>query len=196
MSLKTTTQKIDSTVGILIGNFAELGIIFGSANILTAARHAYPIWMQTLGVLFFIWCLVTGLWFMVTSLKILLRKQSNHASLSIALLQPKIPSVLRLPLSLWWLFHFLMTLIWGIVLTIYDQGISLLLSLMIAGITSGLTYLTFGYLLLTVTVFIKNQEIILRLWKRRSLWALTHGLIIIAVKLLTATHIFDLPIVP
>lgn len=59
----------------------------------------------------------------------------------------------------------------------------------IAIFISGFTYLTFQYLLLSITAFTKKSDILIKVWSWRTRWAIVHGFIILVIKVYVSPHI-------
>jgi hypothetical protein len=160
----------------------------GSGNIFFVSHEHDNLWLQLLGITFFIWCILSEGWFLITVWKTILR-QEHPSAVVLSLQQPRLPIVLRPIASLWWLFQFLMAVVWGMVLSILEKDMPSWAWGIMSIIISGFTYLTFNYLLLAVTAFTKKRNVITTVWKWRGWWAIAHGLIIVLTKILIAPHV-------
>ena len=135
-------------------------------------------------MLFFLWCLVTEIWFLNTTWHVVLNGYRPYP-VEIALRQPRLPALLRPISTLWWSYHFLMALAWGIALCVYERQMPIAVVGIVAVATSILSYLCFGYLLLAVTALTKKETVIRRLWGWRGRWAAAHGVMVLAIKSLS-----------
>lgn len=188
MPWDTTRSKIDAVVSAVVGSLIAINITMGSGAVLFAFRQPYASWQKVLGVLFFVWCILTEGWFLIMVWKTILR-QEHPSAVALAIQQPRLPVALRPVASLWWLFQFLMAVVWGMVLTIFEKDMPAWAWAIVAVFISGFAYLTFGYLLLTVTAFSKRQDLIARVWGWRGGWAIAHGAVVLATKVLIAPHV-------
>ena len=183
MLREETKLKINALISSSIGTYIALNIIAGSGFWVFESAQAFSIWQQILLAVFFLWSITTELWFIIMSWKIFFEKKELFA-ITLAMQQPRIPVLFRPLLSLWWIFHFLLALVWGLLLTFFLRDHSLFTNLIIAVITSGFAYLTFGYFLLAITVFTRRYDLMTTVWFWRTRWAIAHGLIVLTTKLL------------
>jgi hypothetical protein len=188
MPWENTISKIDAVVGAVIGTIIAMNILFGSGFLLFESVRSYPTWQKGLCAVFFVWCVITEMWFILMTWGVIM-KQEAPAALAVAMRQPLLPGVLRPIASLWWFFQFMMGLVWGIVLSVAEKDMPTWASAIVAVVISGFAYLTFGYLLLTITAFTKRHDLMVRVWGWRGRWAIAHGLIVLATKVLIAPHV-------
>jgi hypothetical protein len=98
---------------------------------------------------------------------------------AVALLLPKLPLLLRLPVSAFWLVHLLFAcgFIWAAHAGFVTS--SVLVRLLLIVLAAGLSYLAFGYLLNAVATVRPDQTIISRLWSKRAWYAGAISVIVI-----------------
>lgn len=188
MSWENTKSKIDSVLSASVGNLIALNILMGSGFLLFDSARNYPLILKAICAIFFLWCVVTELWFVVTSWRVVFRHH-NFFAVALAMQQPQVPMLIRPPLALWWGFQLLLALVWGIVITILEKDIPVYANIILVGSISAFAYITFGYFLLVVSVFTKRKDVITKIWGWRTRWAFVHALVIIL------TRVFISPIV-
>ena len=188
MPWENTRSKVDAVVGAVIGTIIAINIMLGSGFLLFESARSYPTWQKALCWAFFAWCLLTEIWFVLMAWGVIV-KQEAPASVAVAMRQPRLPIPLRPIASLWWLFQFLMGVVWGMVLSIFEKDMPGWAWAIVAIFISGFAYLTFGYLLLAITTFTKKHDVMIRVWGWRGRWAIAHGLIVLATKVLIAPHV-------
>jgi len=188
MTWDRTRSKIDAVVSAVVGSLIAINITMGSGAILFAFHQPYAMWQKALGVVFFVWCVLTEGWFLIMVWKTILRNE-HPSAVALAMQQPRLPGVLRPVASLWWLFQFLMAVVWGMVLSMFEKDMPAWAWAIVAVFISGFAYLTFGYLLLSITAFTKRHDVMARVWGWRGRWAIAHGLIVLATKVLIAPHV-------
>jgi hypothetical protein len=85
--------------------------------------------------------------------------------------------------AIWWGYHSLLVLVWGIVLSVFERQMPVTAVCLVALLVIVLGRSTFGYLLLAVTAFTKKQALLYRLWEWRGRWGLAHGALVAAARL-------------
>lgn len=187
MYWKKLTSKADSIVSAVVGTLIALNLIMGSGFLLFDSVQKRPLWLLILCGVFFLWCLFTEIWFIINMWFVVVRRQTP-VSVALAMRQPTVPAPLRIPLSIWWGFQLLMAIAWGLVLTVYEKEMPNYVGLIIAFVSGGFAYLSFGYLLLAITTYTKRIDVVTKVWEWRGRWAFAHGFIIATAKYLLAPH--------
>jgi hypothetical protein len=172
--------QFDAIISAVVGSIAAVGIVTGSA-LLFQSVWAGPNWQQSLAALFFLWCLVTEFWFLIATWRAIVSGEEPWAVV-VAEQQPRLWPVLRPVAGLWWVYHFSLALVWGILLSAAGQ-VPISVKPLVILVVAALSYLTFVYVLLAVTVFTKNTEVLARVWNWRGRWALVHGALVLATEL-------------
>ena len=98
---------------------------------------------------------------------------------AVALSLPRLPLLLRLPVSAFWLVHLLFVcgFIWAAHAGFATSPV--LVRLLLLVLAAGLSYLAFGYLLNAVATVSPDQTIISRLWSKRAWYAGAISVIVI-----------------
>jgi hypothetical protein len=98
---------------------------------------------------------------------------------AVALSFPRLPLLLRLPVSAFWLAHLLFAcgFIWAAHSAL--ATFSALGRVMLGGLAAGLSYLAFGYLLNAVAAVKPDENVISRLWSKRLWYAAMISVIVI-----------------
>jgi hypothetical protein len=174
-------SRMDAFMGAMIGSLMAVAIVMGATLLLGEASFA-PAWQGIAAGLFFLWCVVAEGWFLLTTWHVVLNKYVPYA-VAIALFQPRMPVLLRPIAALWWGYQSPLALVWGIVLCVFERAMPTAVACLVAIVTAAFSSVTFGYLLLAVTAFTKEPATIVRIWNWRGRWALAHGVIAFAAKL-------------
>jgi hypothetical protein len=181
-------NRVEAFAGAFIGSFIAVLLGVGTAQFLNAVWEG-PIWQTIAAGLLFGWCLVTEFWFLCTTWDVVLHEPAPCA-VAIALRQPTLPVPVRPVMAIWWGFHSLLALTFGISIIMIGFlfgpqmpiGVVLLLGL----ITSAFAGVTFDYVLLAVTAFTREPAFVQKLWCWRGRWALAHGIVVLAAQVVAA----------
>jgi hypothetical protein len=168
--------QLDGIISAVVGSIAAIGIVTGSVFLFQSA-WAGPGWQRSLAALFFLWCLITEFWFLFGTWRAIGNGEEPWAVV-VAVQQPRLWPLLRPVASLWWVYHFSLALVWGILLSVAGQ-IPLAVKPLVVLVVTALSYLTFVYVLLAATAFTRNTNVIGRVWNWRGRWALVHGALVL-----------------
>ena len=166
-------SKIDGFLGILIGSLISMSVFFG-ALVMTVESYLIPNsldlpWQRAFLIGVLIWASITEWWFIITSLISLIRNR-HPLGLAIAILQPIAPLIFRPLIALWWLFHALIGIVFGIAVIIINLHASWYGHLLVTIITGAFAYMAYVFVLLSVTAFTKSPSMLVRTWKLRAWW--------------------------
>jgi hypothetical protein len=111
--------QLDGIISAIVGSVEAILIATGSAFLFQSVWRG-PAWQQPLGALFFVWCLVTECWFLIGTWRAIVSGPEPWAVV-VAVQQPRLWLPFRPLAGLWWVYHFSLALVWGILLSVAGQ---------------------------------------------------------------------------
>ena len=180
----TARTTLETYAIVLIGIFTAMALIFGASACVYESFRRMGLVARILSCVFLAWTLATELSYVITMFSTI-SKGIFPTALAVGMNIPRVPIIVRPILAVWWLFHFLMVTVWSVVLNVSAHDIHFDYVVLVAAVTSGMTYLTYGYVVLCVTTFTRSRKTVERLWHWRGRWSLAHGLVVIGSRLLT-----------
>ena len=161
-------SKIDSAYGAVIASFISISVFMGSL-IPWLMTGPYSPEGNALWIIALIWAILSEGWLIITALVSLIRMK-HPIGLTIAVLQPKVPILIRPLLSLWWFLHALIGVIFGITLMVINIHAPWYGHALLIVTSGGIAYMAYVYIMLSVTAFTKSPAILAKVWNLRSWW--------------------------
>src|SRR5688572_10577549 len=92
-------------ISAIVASTIALGIILGSGFFM-ASVAPLSAWEATLTVTFFVWCLATEVWLILTLWQSFFDQPTKYAVL-LASRHPRLPALIKPVVALWWTFQLL-----------------------------------------------------------------------------------------
>lgn len=166
-------QKADGIAGLVMGSVVAmsffLAVVMLTFQAVADPPGAVPPGKLAVYVAVLVLASLAEWWFIVTAIFSMLRKR-HPLVLTVAVLQPRLPPLLRPVMTLWWTGHALVCLLFGVTILFATPMLAWHGHLLITVLTGAFAHMTYVFVLLAVSAMTKSPTALARAWKLRMWW--------------------------